>query len=205
MDDAGNALTNADPTDSSSTWASSHIDGTNDLDSVSCVSASPSFCVAVDDAGNALTTTDPTDPSPIWVKSSIDTGNPDSVSCASPTFCAAVDDAGNVLIYSSNSSSSSSGFRMTTASLPSGIPRVRYSATLTASGGNPPYRWSVSSGHLPKGLRLKKSTGVISGTPSKHDSGTYTFTVKVVDKKIKVKHHPATQNTATKVLSITIS
>jgi hypothetical protein len=40
---------------------------------------------------------------------------------------------------------------------------------------------------------------------NKRDSGTYSFTIMVVDKKIKVKHHPATQNTATKVLSITIT
>jgi len=97
------------------------------------------------------------------------------------------------------------GFGVVTSTLPAGAPRMRYSATLMAIGGNPPYRWSVSSGRLPKGLHLKKSTGVISGTPKKTDDGTYTFTVKVADKKIKVKHHPATQNIATAVLSITIS
>jgi len=29
--------------------------------------------------------------------------------------------------------------------------------------------------------------------------------VKVVDKKVKIKHHPSMQNTATKVLLITVS
>ena len=98
----------------------------------------------------------------------------------------------------------STGLHCTTMSLRPGEGGTRYSATLAASGGNPPYKWSVSSGVLPKGLHLKKTTGVISGKPNKNDSETYTFTVKVVDKKIKVKHHPSTQNTATKVLSITI-
>jgi hypothetical protein len=80
-----------------------------------------------------------------------------------------------------------------------------YWAALTASGGSPPYRWSLTSGRLPRGLHLTKTTGVISGKPNKHDSGTYTFTVKVVDHKIKTKHHPPTQNSATEVQSITLS
>jgi hypothetical protein len=43
------------------------------------------------------------------------------------------------------------------------------------------------------------------GKPNKGDGGPYTFTVKVLDKKIKTKHHPPTQDSAMKVLSITIS
>jgi hypothetical protein len=101
--------------------------------------------------------------------------------------------------------SSLASLHITTASLPDGAFHALYRAPLAATGGNPPYKWSISSGHLPKGLHLKKSTGIIKGKPNKHDSGTYTFTVKVVDKKIKVKHQPPTQDTATKVLSITIS
>jgi hypothetical protein len=80
-----------------------------------------------------------------------------------------------------------------------------YSDTLAAIGGNPPYRWSISSGKLPKGLHLVKSTGVIKGTPAKRDSGNYAFSIKVVDTKIKTKGHPATQNSATAELSITVS
>ena len=76
-----------------------------------------------------------------------------------------------------------------------------YSERLAASGGNPPYKWSVSSGKLPKGLHLKKSTGVISGTPNKKDSG---MSVVADTKTKKTKRHPSTQNTATAVLSITI-
>ena len=92
---------------------------------------------------------------------------------------------------------------ITTTSLPAGTIYQKslkntYSATLMASGGNPPYKWSITSGSLPTGLKLKKSNGVISGKPS--FAGTFVFTAKVVDKKVG-----KTENTATKVLSITIS
>ena len=39
-----------------------------------------------------------------------------------------------------------------------------YSYTLTASGGTPPYSFTITSGSLPAGLIL--NTGVISGTPT---------------------------------------
>ena len=63
------------------------------------------------------------------------------------------------------------------ASLPK---NTSYSKTLKASGGASPYTWTVSSGQLPTGLKLGKSSGKISGTPSKE--GTYTFTIKAKDK-----------------------
>ena len=97
------------------------------------------------------------------------------------------------------------GLHITTVSLPNGTFKVAYVASLSASGGNLPYKWAVSSGHLPKGLHLNKSTGAISGTPKQHERGMFTFTIKVVDKKQKTRGHPPSQDTATEVLSITIS
>ena len=92
----------------------------------------------------------------------------------------------------------SPGIQITTTSLPPGLRGMRYSATLAASGGNLPYKWSVS--FLPVGLHLNKATGVIAGTPQMNDRGMFTFNVTVVDQKI---HHM--RNSATEALSITIS
>jgi hypothetical protein len=55
---------------------------------------------------------------------------------------------------------------ITTTSLPNGQVGVAYTATLAATGGTLPYKWSLTSGTLPSGLSLNVSTGTISGTPA---------------------------------------
>jgi endoglucanase len=67
---------------------------------------------------------------------------------------------------------------LTTSSLPGGTVGTGYSADLTASGGTPPYTWSVVSGQLPAGLSLS-GAGTISGTPAA--AGTFAFTLQVKD------------------------
>jgi endoglucanase len=67
---------------------------------------------------------------------------------------------------------------LTTNSLPNGTVGAGYSANLTASGGTPPYKWSVVSGQLPAGLNLS-SGGTISGTPAA--AGSFAFTLQVKD------------------------
>ncbi len=67
-----------------------------------------------------------------------------------------------------------------TSSLPYGNPGVPYSATLSASGGQGPYTWSLTSGSLPDGLMLSATTGTISGTPTTAASPV-TFTVQATD------------------------
>ena len=69
---------------------------------------------------------------------------------------------------------------ITTNSLPEGKVGTAYSATVEATGGVPPYTWSISAGSLPAGLTLNPTTGAISGTPTA--AGNYEFTVKVEDK-----------------------
>ncbi len=54
-----------------------------------------------------------------------------------------------------------------------------YTDTVYSAGGRPTYKFAVMQGHLPKGLRLDKKTGVISGTPK--DAGTSAFTLQVTD------------------------
>ncbi len=66
---------------------------------------------------------------------------------------------------------------ITTTSLPDGTVGASYNATLAASGGTPPYAWSLPSGSLPPGLSLSGAT--ISGTPT--TAGTFPFTVQVQD------------------------
>jgi hypothetical protein len=87
---------------------------------------------------------------------------------------------------------------VTTSSVPTGSVRVRYSATLAATNGNPWFRWSLLTGSLPAGLHLT-SSGLIKGIPKA--SGSSTFTVKVVDHLTRT--HP--QQTATQTLVLTIT
>jgi hypothetical protein len=49
----------------------------------------------------------------------------------------------------------------------------------TASGGIPPYTWSVVVGSLPPGLSLGSSSGILSGIPA--STGSFNFTVQVTD------------------------
>ena len=63
--------------------------------------------------------------------------------------------------------------------LPPATIGVPYSQTLTASGGTPPYAWSVVSGAPPNGIALSPSAGVLSGTPTA--AGSFTFAVGLSD------------------------
>lgn len=101
----------------------------------------------------------------------------------------------------------SQAITITTSSLPDGVAwnratRSTYSATVSATGGNPPYKWSlaIGSGPLPPGLRLHRSSGAITGKA--RSAGTFVFVVQVVDTKVRLK--PRTQNSAARVMSITV-
>jgi Putative Ig domain len=81
-----------------------------------------------------------------------------------------------------------------TVALPRGSQGIAYEFTLVATGGTPPYAWSVSSGSLPDGLALT-SGGLLSGIPSRR--GTSMFTATVVDGAV-------TPQVASRQLSLTI-
>lgn len=76
---------------------------------------------------------------------------------------------------------------------PSGTVNVQYDYDLTATGGTPPYVWSITSGSLPVGLTLSPEPD-ITGTPTV--AGTSNFTLSVAD---------SANNHASLPLSITIA
>jgi hypothetical protein len=80
----------------------------------------------------------------------------------------------------------------TTSPLLPAATNLGYLQTLAASGGNPPYTWSITSGTLPAGLTLSASGG-ITGTPT--TAGTSTFTARVTD---------STFTTATQTYTLTV-
>ena len=69
----------------------------------------------------------------------------------------------------------------TTLTLPTGSLATAYSQTIAATGGVPPYTFSVTNGNLPAGLTLNATTGAISGTPTVVNTTPPTFTVTVSD------------------------
>jgi hypothetical protein len=60
---------------------------------------------------------------------------------------------------------------------------IDYRLALHATGGVPPYVWSIATGDLPEGIALS-ANGVLSGRPTK--PGTFSLTLKVED-----SGHPA--------------
>ncbi|MGH9949691.1 MAG: putative Ig domain-containing protein, partial [Pyrinomonadaceae bacterium] len=66
-----------------------------------------------------------------------------------------------------------------TTNLPNAVRLRYYDQTLQATGGSGAFVWSISSGFLPRGLRLNPATGRISGWARL--KGTSTFTVTATD------------------------
>ena len=92
------------------------------------------------------------------------------------------------------------GLSITTTSLPNATAGVAYSAPLDASGGTPPYTWTVATGSaLPPWLTLSGSdtSWKLSGTPSA--AGVWNFSLTVTDSSTPT---PQSQTVA---LSVTIT
>jgi hypothetical protein len=71
---------------------------------------------------------------------------------------------------------------ITTTSLPDATLNAPYSAPITATGGVPPLAWTLTSGTLPAGLALGKSTtDTVNVTGKATTAGASTITVTVTD------------------------
>lgn len=79
---------------------------------------------------------------------------------------------------SSSTATGGGQVQISVSTLPVGTVGSAYSYSVPASGGTPPYVWSVTSGTLPAGLTIN-SKGTIHGTPVA--SGTTTFSVTAQD------------------------
>mgnify|MGYP000067396368 CR=1 FL=1 len=106
------------------------------------------------------------------------------------------DGAGTTTGAQSSFTTPAAPLTITTETLAPGRVNRWYKAHLTTVGGEGPYRWRrvAGAGPLPPGLTLNGRTGTIVGHPRR--TGTFTFTVKVID---------ANGITATRTLSITTS
>ena len=83
--------------------------------------------------------------------------------------------------------------QIATSSVPAATQYQSYSTTLTASGGAPPYSWSVvqSTGvSLPEGMSLNPATGVVSAAQV-NGQGGYAVTIQVTD-SASPSHNAAT-------------
>ena len=85
----------------------------------------------------------------------------------------------NVITTPSSSPGGGAGVPSVTCSFPSGQVGVAYSSSLVATGGTPPYTYSITAGSLPTGLALNPATGAITGTPSA--AGAFGDTSTAVD------------------------
>jgi uncharacterized protein (TIGR03437 family) len=91
---------------------------------------------------------------------------------------------------------------MTAPALPNGTVQIPYSGSVSgsASGGNPPYQWSIRNGSLPPGIALS-ATGILSGTPTV--PGTFTFALQATDGSGATGGVGATIQVSAAALSIT--
>ena len=81
------------------------------------------------------------------------------------SFSVRVSDGSGWSATASFAVSTVSPLRVLTATLPEVVAGSAYQVTLQATGGTPPYRWTVVDGRLPAGLALSLG-GVVSGTSS---------------------------------------
>lgn len=72
-----------------------------------------------------------------------------------------------------------SQLQIETSTLAQASVNTPYSQGVIASGGTPPYQWTIVSGSLPNGISLQPVSGALTGTATK--TGQFTFTAKATD------------------------
>jgi hypothetical protein len=80
--------------------------------------------------------------------------------------------------------------------IPIAVQNSPYSASLTGTGGIPPYTWSMTGNPSTDGLTINAGTGIISGTPTA--SGNFILTVQLSD---ATNAAPASQNFTLQVVA----
>lgn len=82
------------------------------------------------------------------------------------------------IVHASTPSSCYPALSFATTAIPSATAGASYSASLAATGGQPPYQWSFGQSSLPSGFSIN-SNGDLTGTPTA--AGNYTFNIVVSD------------------------
>lgn len=88
------------------------------------------------------------------------------------------DKAGVLAIYPGTGGVGGGAVSITSDALPRGVVNHTYRQTLNATGGAPPYRWTLTGGTLPPGIGVS-AAGVIEGTPTA--AGFFSFMLMVTD------------------------
>src|SRR6185369_2800362 len=114
------------------------------------------------------------------------------------TFTAQVTDSSTPQLIATQPLSimvNASALTVTSAAPPVGTLGAIYGFTFSASGGTPPYNWSINSGALPAGIILTPLTGVIAGIPTLQQ--TANFTIQVTDSASQIASQPDSIQTFT--------
>jgi hypothetical protein len=92
------------------------------------------------------------------------------------------------------------GLHVTTSSLPEVTLGTPFTAHLAAAGGVPPYRWTLTSGSLPSGLKLSPKGEILGTVRAKAypSGGSFPITLTVTD-KTKKTHQTTTASFTLKV------
>jgi Putative Ig domain len=97
-----------------------------------------------------------------------------------------VDEKGNIdrkefrlLIRQATAEEEAAILSIVTNSIPEGFLGRAYLQNIECKGGEPPYRWTLSSGVLPELIQVNQQSGVLYGTP--REVGKFSFTLRLTD------------------------